>query len=168
MLKTHPCGKLTKSDIGQTVILNGWVQRRRDLGGVLFIDLRDRTGIVQTVFNPDFSGDALAIADRARNEFVLAVQGTVVERDPETVNANLETGEIEVRVEKIEIMNAAKTPPFPIEDGVEVDESLRLKYRYLDLRRPEMQKHCCSVRKQRRFSATSLTEKALLTLKRQF
>ncbi|WP_200931661.1 aspartate--tRNA ligase [Paenibacillus sp. Leaf72] len=140
MLKTHPCGKLTKSDIGQTVILNGWVQRRRDLGGVLFIDLRDRTGIVQTVFNPDFSGDALAIADRARNEFVLAVQGTVVERDPETVNANLETGEIEVRVEKIEIMNAAKTPPFPIEDGVEVDESLRLKYRYLDLRRPEMQK----------------------------
>ncbi len=140
MLKTHNCGSLTKADVGQSVILNGWVQRRRDLGGVLFIDLRDRTGIVQTVFNPDFSGDALAIADRARNEFVLAVEGKVVERDPETYNANLATGEIEIRVTKIEVLNAAKTPPFPIEDGVEVDESLRLKYRYLDLRRPEMQK----------------------------
>ncbi|MHA6485110.1 aspartate--tRNA ligase [Paenibacillus sp. strain BS8-2] len=140
MLKTHSCGTLTKADVGTTVTLNGWVQRRRDLGGVLFIDLRDRTGIVQTVFNPDFSGDALAIADRARNEYVLAVSGKVVERDPETYNANLATGEIEIRVTSIEVMNAAKTPPFPIEDGVEVDESLRLKYRYLDLRRPEMQK----------------------------
>ncbi len=140
MLKTHSCGTLTKADVGQTVTLNGWVQRRRDLGGVLFIDLRDRTGIVQIVFNPDFSGDALAVADRARNEFVLAVKGSVVERDPETYNANLATGEIEIRVTEIEVMNAAKTPPFPIEDGVEVDESLRLKYRYLDLRRPEMQK----------------------------
>ncbi|QYR23421.1 aspartate--tRNA ligase [Paenibacillus sp. sptzw28] len=140
MLKTHSCGLLTKSEVGQTVTLNGWVQRRRDLGGVLFIDLRDRTGIVQIVFNPDFSGDALAVADRARNEYVLAVRGQVVERDPETVNANISTGEIEIRVTEIEIMNAAKTPPFPIEDGVEVDEPLRLKYRYLDLRRPEMQK----------------------------
>lgn len=140
MLKTHACGTLTKAEVGQTVTLNGWVQRRRDLGGVLFIDLRDRTGIVQIVFNPDFSGDALAIGDRARNEYVLAVRGTVVERDAETVNSNIATGEIEVRVTEIEIMNAAKTPPFPIEDGVEVDESLRLKYRYLDLRRPEMQK----------------------------
>ncbi len=140
MLKTHSCGTLTKAEVGQTVTLNGWVQRRRDLGGVLFIDLRDRTGIMQIVFNPDFSGDALAIADRARNEYVLAVRGQVVERDAETVNSNLATGEIEIRVTEIEIMNAAKTPPFPIEDGVEVDESIRLKYRYLDLRRPEMQK----------------------------
>jgi len=137
--KTHPCGRLSKSDIGQTVVLNGWVQRRRDLGGVLFIDLRDRTGIVQIVFNPAFSGDALEIADRARNEYVLAVRGEVVERDSETVNPNLATGEIEVRITEIEIVNAAKTPPFAIEDGVEVDESIRLKYRYLDLRRPEMQ-----------------------------
>ncbi|MFC4776506.1 aspartate--tRNA ligase [Paenibacillus sp. GCM10023252] len=140
MLKTHNCGSLTKSDVGQTVTLNGWVQRRRDLGGVLFIDLRDRSGIVQIVFNPDFSGDALAQADRARNEFVLAVQGTVVERNPETFNANLATGEIEIQVNSLEIMNPSKTPPFPIEDEVEVDESLRLKYRYLDLRRPEMQR----------------------------
>ncbi|XEC93132.1 aspartate--tRNA ligase [Paenibacillus tarimensis] len=140
MLKTHHCGKLTKADVGQTVVLNGWVQRRRDLGGVLFIDLRDRSGIVQIVFNPDFSGKALEIADRARSEYVLAVSGKIVERDPETFNPNLETGEIEVRVTEIEIMNPAKTPPFPIEDGAEVDEALRLKYRYLDLRRPEMQK----------------------------
>jgi len=140
MLKTHSCGTLTKADVGQTVTLNGWVQRRRDLGGVLFIDLRDRTGIVQTVFNPDFSGAALEIADKARNEYVLAVSGKVVERDAETFNPNLATGEIEIRVTEIEILNTAKTPPFPIEDGVEVDEPIRLKHRYLDLRRPEMQR----------------------------
>lgn len=134
------CGRLSKADVGKTVELKGWVQRRRDLGGVLFIDLRDRTGIVQIVFNPDFSGDALAVADRARSEYVLAVKGKVVERDEETRNPNLETGEIEVRVTEIEVLNAAKTPPFPIEDGIEVDETLRLKYRYLDLRRPEMQR----------------------------
>jgi aspartyl-tRNA synthetase len=140
MLRTHQCGLLTKADVGTQVTLNGWVQRRRDLGGVLFIDLRDRSGIVQVVFNPDFSGEALAVADRARNEYVLAVSGTVVERSADTKNPNLETGEIEVRITEIEIMNAAKTPPFFIEDGVEVDEQVRLKYRYLDLRRPEMQR----------------------------
>jgi aspartyl-tRNA synthetase len=140
MLKTHHCGQISKAHIGQTVTLNGWVQRRRDLGGVLFIDLRDRSGLIQTVFNPDFSGEALEVADRARNEYVLAVKGKVVERDPETVNKNIETGEIEIQVTEIEIMNAAKTPPFFIEDGVDVDEAVRLKYRYLDLRRPEMQK----------------------------
>ncbi|MDO3679305.1 aspartate--tRNA ligase [Paenibacillus ehimensis] len=140
MLKTHHCGTLSKANVGQTVTLNGWVQRRRDLGGVLFIDLRDRSGIVQIVFNPAFSGEALAVADRARNEYVLAVRGEVVERDAETVNPNLPTGEIEVRITDIEILNAAKNPPFFIEDGIEIDESLRLKHRYLDLRRPEMQR----------------------------
>lgn len=140
MLKTHDCGTLSKANVGETVTLNGWVQRRRDLGGVLFIDLRDRSGIVQIVFNPEFSGEAHAIADRARNEYVLAVRGKVIERDPETVNANLPTGEIEVRITELEIMNPAKNPPFFIEDGIEIDESLRLKYRYLDLRRPEMQR----------------------------
>ncbi len=140
MLKTHHCGTLSKANVGETVILNGWVQRRRDLGGVLFIDLRDRSGIVQIVFNPAFSGDALAVADRVRNEYVLAVRGKVVERDAETVNPNIPTGEIEVQITEIEIMNAAKNPPFFIEDGIEIDESLRLKYRYLDLRRPEMQR----------------------------
>lgn len=140
MQRSHHCGQLTPEHIGQTVILNGWVQTRRDLGGVLFIDLRDRSGIVQIVFNPDYSGEALQIADKVRSEFVLAVKGTVVKRDEETINRNLPTGEIEVRITDIEVLNAAKTPPFFIEDGVEVDESLRLKYRYLDLRRPEMQR----------------------------
>ncbi len=139
MLRSHECGSLSKKNIGETVILNGWVQRRRDLGGVLFVDLRDRSGIVQIVFNPEFSGAAMEIGDRVRNEFVLAVSGKVVERDAETVNPNLQTGEIEVRITEIEILNGAKTPPFFIEDGIDTDESVRLKYRYLDLRRPEMQ-----------------------------
>jgi aspartyl-tRNA synthetase len=139
MHKSHNCGEISRALIGQTIVLNGWVQRRRDLGGVLFIDLRDRTGLVQIVFNPAFSGDALKIADRSRNEYVLAVKGTVVERDQETVNPNMKTGEVEVQITEIDILNAAKNPPFFIEDGIEIDESIRLKYRYLDLRRPEMQ-----------------------------
>ncbi|BFH61239.1 MULTISPECIES: aspartate--tRNA ligase [Paenibacillus] len=140
MLRTHDCGSLTTGHIGETVTLNGWVQTRRDLGGVLFIDLRDRSGIVQIVFNPAYSGDALAIADKVRSEYVLSVTGKVVKRDEETINPNLATGEIEVHITEIEVLNTAKTPPFFVEDGIEVDESLRLKYRYLDLRRPEMQK----------------------------
>ncbi|WP_039787559.1 aspartate--tRNA ligase [Paenibacillus riograndensis] len=140
MSRSHNCGQLTLGHIGETVTLNGWVQTRRDLGGVLFIDLRDRTGIVQVVFNPDYSGEALQIADKVRSEYVLSVTGKVVKRDEETINRNLPTGEIEVQITEIEVLNAAKTPPFFIEDGVEVDESLRMKYRYLDLRRPEMYK----------------------------
>ncbi|WP_313640135.1 aspartate--tRNA ligase [Paenibacillus sp.] len=140
MQRSHHCGQITPEHIGQTVTLNGWVQTRRDLGGVLFIDLRDRSGIVQVVFNPDYSGEALQIADKVRSEYVLAVKGKVVKRDAETINRNLPTGEVEVQITDIEVLNAAKTPPFFIEDGVEVDESLRLKYRYLDLRRPEMQR----------------------------
>lgn len=140
MTRSHHCGKLTPEHIGQTVTLNGWVQTRRDLGGVLFIDLRDRSGIVQIVFNPDYSGEALQAAEKVRSEYVLEVTGKVVKRDAETVNPNLPTGDIEVRITEINVLNSAKTPPFFIEDGVEVDEALRLKYRYLDLRRPEMQK----------------------------
>ncbi|AWB45684.1 aspartate--tRNA ligase [Paenibacillus sp. CAA11] len=139
MKRTHHCGAISADHIGQTVTLNGWVQTRRDLGGVLFIDLRDRSGIVQIVFNPAYSGDALQVADKVRSEYVLAVTGKVVKRDPETVNPNMTTGELEVQITEIEVLNSAKTPPFFIEDGIEVDESLRLKYRYLDLRRPEMQ-----------------------------
>ena len=140
MRRTDHCGTLTKADVGREVVLNGWVQRRRDLGGVQFVDLRDRSGIVQLVFNPEFSKSAHELAERIRNEYVVAVRGTVVERDPETYNPNIETGEIEVRVVELEILNTAKTPPFPIEDDIDVDESVRLKYRYLDLRRPEMQR----------------------------
>ncbi|OKP78470.1 aspartate--tRNA ligase [Paenibacillus sp. P3E] len=140
MSRSHNCGQLTLGHIGETVTLNGWVQTRRDLGGVLFIDLRDRSGIVQIVFNPDYSGEALQTADKVRSEYVLSVTGKVVKREEETINRNLPTGEIEVQITEIEVLNAAKTPPFFIEDGVEVDESLRMKYRYLDLRRPEMYK----------------------------
>lgn len=136
--RTHLCGELRESHIGQKVTLKGWVQKRRDLGGLIFIDLRDRSGLVQVVFNPETSGEALSIAETVRNEYILHVQGTVVSRGEGTVNNNLATGAIEVSVEMLEIINKAKNPPFAIENKTEVAEDLRLKYRYLDLRRPVM------------------------------
>ncbi|PFH86342.1 aspartate--tRNA ligase [Bacillus sp. AFS088145] len=136
--RTHLCGELRESHIGQSVTLKGWVQKRRDLGGLIFIDLRDRSGLVQIVFNPETSGEALALAETVRNEFILHVHGKVVSRGEGTANTNLETGAIEVTVEKLEIINKAKNPPFAIENKTEVAEDLRLKYRYLDLRRPVM------------------------------
>ncbi|PGL70556.1 aspartate--tRNA ligase [Bacillus sp. AFS055030] len=136
--RTHLCGELRESHIGQSVTLKGWVQKRRDLGGLIFIDLRDRSGLVQIVFNPETSGEALALAETVRNEFILHVHGKVVSRGEGTANTNLETGAIEVSVEKLEIINKAKNPPFAIENKTEVAEDLRLKYRYLDLRRPVM------------------------------
>jgi len=136
--RTHLCGELRESHIGQSVTLKGWVQKRRDLGGLIFVDLRDRSGIVQIVFNPEVSGEALTLAETVRNEFILHVQGTVVSRGEGTVNTNLETGAIEISVEQIELINKAKNPPFAIENKTEVAEDLRLKYRYLDLRRPVM------------------------------
>ncbi|WP_025028386.1 aspartate--tRNA ligase [Caldalkalibacillus mannanilyticus] len=137
--RTHNCGALRSEHIGQTVELKGWVQKRRDLGGLIFIDLRDRSGIVQVVFHPE-QADALAVAEKVRSEYLLAVKGTVIAREPGTYNTKIETGEIEIQVENVEIINTAKTPPFMIQDQVDVDEAVRLKYRYLDLRRPEMQK----------------------------
>ena len=137
--RTHYCGKLTKQETNQTVQLKGWVNRRRDLGGVIFIDLRDRSGVVQVVFHPE-EKEAFAIADKVRSEYVLAVEGEVVIRDPETVNPKIPTGEIEVLAKKVEVINTAKTPPFTLEDRIDVDEAIRLKYRYLDLRRPAMQR----------------------------
>jgi aspartyl-tRNA synthetase len=139
-LRTHQCGKLGKENIGEEVVLSGWVQKRRDLGGVIFVDLRDRSGLVQIVLNPEYNAEAHRIGDRIRSEYVLSVKGQVVSRSAETVNPKMETGEIEIHVSEIEILNEAKTPPFLIEDQVEVDENVRLKYRYLDLRRPSMQK----------------------------
>ncbi|XRG77236.1 aspartate--tRNA ligase [Rossellomorea sp. GAMAL-10_SWC] len=136
--RTHLCGELRESHIGQSVTLKGWVQKRRDLGGLIFIDLRDRSGLVQIVFNPETSDEALALAETVRNEFILHVHGKVVSRGEGTANQNLETGAIEVSVEKLEIINKAKNPPFAIENKTEVAEDLRLKYRYLDLRRPVM------------------------------
>lgn len=136
--RTHFCNELRKEHVNKQVFLSGWVQRRRDLGGVIFVDLRDRTGIVQLVFRSDIDSEALQLADRLRNEYVIRVEGKVVIRDLEAVNPKLETGEIEVEVQRLHILNAAKNPPFQIEEDVEVDESLRLRYRYLDLRRANM------------------------------
>lgn len=136
--RTYYCGEITEQAIGEKVTLKGWVQRRRDLGGLIFIDLRDRSGIVQIVFNPEESKEALEIAETVRNEYVLSVEGIVVARDEATINNNITTGKIEIKVSDINIINEAKTPPFMIEDRTEVSEDIRLKYRYLDLRRPAM------------------------------
>ena len=136
--RTYFCGEVTEKAIGEKVTLKGWVQKRRDLGGLIFIDLRDRTGIVQIVFNPDVSQEALALAERVRTEYVLDVKGTVVARGDGTINENLKTGKIEVQVEELIIINEAKTTPFVIADKTDVSEDVRLKYRYLDLRRPVM------------------------------
>jgi len=131
--------RLTTADVGTTVVLNGWVDTRRDHGGLIFIDLRDRSGIIQVVFSPETAGEAFKTAEQVRGEYVVAVRGEVRLRPAETENPNLKTGKIEVYAEKMEVLNSSKTPPFYIEDNIDVDETLRLKYRYLDLRRPEMQ-----------------------------
>jgi len=131
-------GTLRLNNAGEEVQLLGWVQRRRDHGGVIFVDLRDRSGLVQVVFNPDMPD--FPLAERLRSEFVVSIKGKVRPRPEGANNPNMETGDIEVLAESLTILNRAKTPPFYIEDGIDVDETLRLKYRYLDLRRPEMQK----------------------------
>ncbi len=135
--RTHACGEVTAAQIGEKVVLKGWVQKRRDLGGLIFVDMRDREGIVQVVFG-DESPEALKVADKIRNEFVIEVEGTVVARQEGQVNKNIATGEVEVIASNLTIINEAKNPPFAIDDKVEVSEDLRLKYRYLDLRRPVM------------------------------
>jgi aspartyl-tRNA synthetase len=134
--RSYFCGEIPESAVGEKVTLKGWVQKRRDLGGLIFIDLRDRSGVVQVVFNPDLSKEALQIAEKIRNEFVLDIVGTVVARDEATFNDNLKTGKIEVQAEKVTIINEAKTPPFMISDKTDASEDVRLKYRYLDFRRP--------------------------------
>ncbi|UOF88803.1 aspartate--tRNA ligase [Fodinisporobacter ferrooxydans] len=140
LIRNRQAGSIRLDDVGQEVVLSGWVSRRRDLGSVIFIDLRDRSGIVQIVFSPEIDAEALQSAERLRNEYVISVSGAVVKRSTDTVNPKIATGEIEIYVKQLEILNAAKTPPFPIEEDADVDESVRLKYRYLDLRRPELQK----------------------------
>ena len=136
--RTYFNGEVTEAAIGEKVTLKGWVQKRRDLGGVIFIDLRDRSGVVQVVFNPDISADALATAEKIRNEYVLDIQGTVIKRDEANFNPNVTTGTVEVQAENVTILNEAKTPPFIIDERTDVSEDIRLKYRYLDLRRPAM------------------------------
>lgn len=137
--RSHHCGELGQEQAGQQVILCGWVAKRRDHGGLIFIDLRDRSGIVQVVADPDTAGSSFKTAEDIRNEYVIKVNGKVRMRDEATINENIATGTIEVEAHEIEVLNSAKTPPFYIQDGIDTDENLRLKYRYLDLRRPEMQ-----------------------------
>jgi len=139
LLKTHSCGELNKKHVGVKVTLAGWVDRRRDHGGLTFIDLRDSGGIVQVVFNPEISKSCHEIANKMRNEYVISITGEVNQRPAGTENPNLPTGEIEVIAQNTAILNPSKTPPFYINEDIEVEESLRLKYRYLDLRRRRMQ-----------------------------
>ena len=139
--RTHYCGELRPPDAGRRVVLMGWVHRRRDLGSLIFIHLRDRTGITQVVFKADSSAEVHERAEQLRSEYVVAVEGPVVLRSPETINANVETGEVEVVAEKLYILNEARTPPFPMEEHVDVSEDARLKYRFVDLRRPQMQRN---------------------------
>ena len=138
MSRTHTSGQLNEQHIGESVQLIGWVQKRRDLGGLIFVDVRDRTGIVQVVFNPEISEAALQVANTLRNEFIIEVKGNVVARAENQINRNIPSGAIEVQAVEISIINEAKNPPFSIENQTDAGEDVRLKYRYLDLRRPVM------------------------------
>lgn len=139
--RTVYCGQVTEDLVGQEIVLKGWVQKRRDLGDLIFIDLRDREGIVQIVFNPKFSKEALEIAESVRNEYVLEITGTVVKRAEGMQNNKIATGDVEIEARQVNVLNEAKTTPFYIEDGVSVSDEKRMEYRYLDLRRPEMTKN---------------------------
>ena len=141
MRRTHSCGVLNAKDVGSEVVLMGWVLRRRDHGGVIFVDLRDREGITQVVFNPQRAPEAHARAEAIRSEFVLGVRGRVEPRPEGMLNPNLPTGAIEVMASELRILNTAQTPPFLIEDNVEVAEGTRLKHRHVDLRRPRLQRN---------------------------
>ena len=140
-MRTHSCDELTVADEGNEVSLSGWVDRRRDHGQLVFIDLRDRAGITQVVFNPERDSKSHSMAKDLRSEFVIGVRGRVRRRDDEMINPNLKTGEIEVAVDEVVVFNEAKTVPFPIEDDITTSEDLRLKYRYLDLRRNKMKQN---------------------------
>ncbi len=141
LTRTHRCGDITEGDIGKTVTVMGWTQVYRNLGGVIFVDLRDRSGLVQVVFNVDRNKEIFEKADTIRNEYVLAVVGEVVRRDEETVNDKLPTGRLEIRATELRILAKSETPPIFIEENSNVREEVRLKYRYLDLRRPDMQRN---------------------------
>jgi aspartyl-tRNA synthetase len=139
MKRTIRCGEVREEHIGQEIVLNGWVHRRRDHGGLIFIDLRDRAGLVQIVFDPEIAGEAMEAAHDLRSEYVIALRGTVRRRPEGTENADLPTGMVEVPVATLEVLNEAKTPPFSIADRTDTDELIRLKYRYIDLRSDRMQ-----------------------------
>ena len=138
--RTHRCAEVTKAEIGSTVTLMGWVQKSRNKGGIVFVDLRDRSGIMQIIFeNGDIDAEGFEKAGKLRSEFVIAVTGHVEARSG-AVNENLATGEIEIRANSLRVLSESETPPFPIEENSKTREEVRLKYRYLDLRRPDLQK----------------------------
>ncbi len=170
MRRTHMCGDLRASDIGTQVTLMGWTQTNRDHGGLIFIDLRDRSGITQCVINPQESPAAHELAQKIRSEFVLAVHGTVGARPGGTVNSKLPTGEIEVQLDYVEVLNASKTPPFLVNDenGPEVDENMRLKYRYLDLRSTRMLKNLTLRHKVQQETRKYLDENGFLEIETPF
>lgn len=136
--RTNYCGLISEENLGQEVIVKGWVQKRRDLGGLIFIDIRDREGILQVVFNPEVSKEALEIADSCRSEYVIGVRGRVERRGESAVNTRMKTGQVELMAEEIVIYNEAKTPPFVIDDNQTISDDVRMKYRYMDIRRPAM------------------------------
>jgi aspartyl-tRNA synthetase len=140
-IRTHTCNDLREKNIDEVVVLNGWVDNRRDLGGVIFIDLRDRYGITQVVFEPNYNKEAHELSKKLRSEFVISIEGKVRKRPEGTENSSISTGNVDIMVDKLTILNEAETTPFQIKDDIDVSEELRLKFRYLDLRRNRMQKN---------------------------
>jgi aspartyl-tRNA synthetase len=166
--RTHYCGDLTAQHIGSEVILMGWSLRRRDHGGLIFIDLRDREGIAQIVFDPEVNGSAHAVAESVRSEFVLAVKGKVIPRPEGTVNPNMKTGEVEIQVLECKLLNRSKPLPFMLDEHSEINENIRLKYRYLDLRRPQLQHNLILRSKVSQTTRSYLTDNGFLELETPF
>src|SRR6266853_1088381 len=166
--RTHTCGELRASDAGKKALLMGWVHRRRDLGGVIFIHLRDRDGVTQLVFHEDVDPALHAKAELLASEYVIAAEGTLALRTADNINPAIPTGEVELVVEKLWILNESRTPPFPMEDNVDVKEDARLKYRYVDLRRPRMQRNII-LRSKIAFAARqALTDQGFLEIETPF
>lgn len=166
--RTHYCGDVNSSDVGKKVTLMGWVMRRRDHGGLIFVDLRDREGIAQVVFDPAQNAEAHAKAEAIRNEFVVAITGEVLRRPEGTINPNMKTGEVEILVTDCKILNRSKALPFTLDDYVEVAENLRLKYRYLDLRRSALQENLILRSKVAQITRHYLTENGFLEIETPF
>jgi aspartyl-tRNA synthetase len=166
--RTHFCGDLRKDHIGQEITLMGWVLRRRDHGGLIFIDLRDRTGLAQLTFDPDLCAAAHKVAEDVRNEFVLAVKGKVIPRPQGTVNPNMKTGEVEIQITECKLLNRSKPLPFTLDEYSEVAENIRLKYRYLDLRRPQLQYNLILRHQVSQVTRQYLTENGFLELETPF
>ncbi|HIJ88998.1 MAG TPA: aspartate--tRNA ligase [Desulfuromonadales bacterium] len=166
--RTHYCGDLKASDIGSEVILMGWALRRRDHGGLIFIDLRDREGIAQVVFDPEVNPSGHAVAEAVRSEFVLAIRGTVIPRPEGTVNLNMKTGEVEIQVLECKLLNRSRPLPFMLDEHSDINENTRLKYRYLDLRRPQLQYNLILRSKVAQLTRSYLTEKGFLELETPF